>query len=174
MLNARAEQVVARLERRRPRPDPAGLHPEDQPIDLSSARALVLGMGRVGSAAHHRLAQHHGMSVRGVESDAARVRRLRSRGVETIEADATDEEFWQRVAEASQVEIAVLAMPFHGSNLRALASLRRSGFRGRVAAVAQYDDEAAALVEHGADVVLQIYDGAGAEVADLVIDRQGT
>jgi glucose/arabinose dehydrogenase len=57
-------------------------------------------------------------------------------------------------------------MPFHGSNAVAQQRLREAGFRGRVVAVAQYDDDAVALLDNGVDEVLQIYDGAGTEMAD--------
>ena len=64
-------------------------------------------------------------------------------------------------------------MPFHGTNRVALAELHRSGFRGRVVAVAQYDDDARLLLADGVDDVLQIYDGAGAEMADRAVTRDG-
>lgn len=73
------------------------------------------------------------------------------------------------VRQASEVRVAILAMPFHGTNAVALDQLTASGFRGRVVAVAQYDDDARALARSGADDVLQIYDGAGAEMADRAL-----
>jgi hypothetical protein len=70
------------------------------------------------------------------------------------------------------VEIAVLAMPRHGANVTALACLRESGFSGKVAAVARYDDEVAWAREHGVDIAFNVYAGAGLELADQVGDDE--
>ncbi|BBY91857.1 hypothetical protein MGALJ_15260 [Mycobacterium gallinarum] len=66
------------------------------------------------------------------------------------------------------MRIAVLAMPRHGANVTALACLRESGFDGRVAAVARYDDEVQWAKEHGVDIAFNVYAGAGLELADQV------
>ena len=63
-------------------------------------------------------------------------------------------------------EIVVLAMPFHGANRIALQQLVASDYSGVLAAVAQYDDEAEDLRRTGADVVINLYDGAGASIAE--------
>lgn len=172
LLNRRTGHLVPRLTALLPSIDPARLHPDDRYVDLDDATALVLGMGRVGTAAYVRLSTEHGLSVLGIENNPARVGTLSGRGLRVVEADASDGEFWQRVADASRVQVAILAMPFHGTNQVALAQLRASGFRGRVAAVAQFDDDAVDLLRHGADDVLQIYDGAGSELADRSVARQ--
>jgi len=166
ILNSRTGRLVPMLSRALPRIDPQRLHPEDRYVDFEDATALVLGMGRVGAAAYARLSTEHGLDVLGIENSPARVRALTARGLRVVEADAADGEFWERVASTSQVQVAILAMPFHGTNQVALAQLRANGFRGRVAAVAQFDDDATELVRNGADDVLQIYDGAGSELAD--------
>ncbi len=169
VLNSRSSRVLPWLARSLPRLSPSSLHPEDRYVDLGNAHAVVLGMGRVGSAAYRRLVEEHGLSVVGVESNRDRVAALRRAGIHALEADAADREFWVRVAHTTGVEVAILAMPFHGTNRVALAELHRSGFRGRVVAVAQYDDDARTLLADGVDDVLQIYDGAGAEMADRAV-----
>nr|CRL79213.1 Kef-type K+ transport system NAD-binding protein [Mycolicibacter nonchromogenicus] len=59
-------------------------------------------------------------------------------------------------------------MPRHGANVTALACLRESGFGGKVAAVARYDDEVQWAKEHGVDIAFNVYAGAGLELADQV------
>lgn len=169
LVNRRSLDLVPRLTRTLPALDPESLHPADRYVDLGDAQAVVLGMGRVGTAAYRRLVEAHGLETVGIEHDRNRVRQHAGRGFRVLEADASDNEFWQRVADASQVRVAILAMPFHGTNSLALAQLKASGFRGRVAAVAQYDDDARSLLDDGADAVLQIYDGAGSEMADRAV-----
>ncbi len=166
VLNSRSSALVGWLTSRLALLDRAGTHPEDRPIDLGAAQALVMGMGRVGAAAYDSLREEYGLRVLGVEISPARVARLRRMGFNVVEADAEDNEFWQRIARASSIRVAILAMPFHGSNAIALQQLQAADFSGKVVAVAQWDDEAAALLHNGADDVLQIYDGAGAEMAE--------
>jgi len=145
------------------------LHPEDRPIEVGHAHAVVLGMGRVGLAAYDRLANTYDMEVVGVDSDRDRVQQLVNEGRNVVEADATDGDFWARLNQAEDVELAVLAMPFHGSNVLAIERLGESGFRGKVAALAKYDDDLHAARQRGADTVLQLYDGAGRELADQAV-----
>jgi threonine dehydrogenase-like Zn-dependent dehydrogenase len=149
-----------------PGQDAARLHPHDRPIDVGHAQAVVMGMGRVGSAAYRQLTQAHGLQVLGVEHDAHRVARLRNEGLDVVEADATDADFWERITRAGEVRIAILAMPFHGSNLEALDRLIDSGFEGTVAAVAQYDDEMQEIRARGVQATFQLYSGAGVALAD--------
>lgn len=167
-LNRRGHQIVAALTARLPAEDPGRLHPEDRQIDVGQAEALVLGMGRVGRATFARLRDEYGLRVIGIEHDAARCEQLRADGLDVVNADATDAEFWHRVSHASQVRIAVLAMPFHGANLLALELLRSNDFEGRIAGIAQYDDEAAELERRGADAVFHLYGSAGTALADAV------
>jgi predicted Kef-type K+ transport protein len=162
-------RTVQAIAPRIPAPDPRRVPVEDQPVNLTGVDVVVLGMGRIGRAAYHRLQQHHGMPVRGIESDPVRVRTLREDGLDVVEADAADREFWQRVAGMDTIRHAVLAMPFHGSNRIALARLREAGFSGGVGAIAQYDDEVAELQEHGVAAVLHLYEGAGSALADVTV-----
>lgn len=151
--------------------DPVRLHPEERPVDLQRADALVLGMGRLGRAASSRLVEGYGLRVVGVDSDPARARDLSGDGLHVVEGDATDPLFWQRVTDEGTVRLVLLAMPFHGSNLAALDQLRRSGFGGSVTAVTRYDEEVAQLAEHAA--VVGLYDAAGAELADRAVRTAG-
>ncbi|NPC43202.1 cation:proton antiporter [Nocardioides sp. zg-1230] len=151
--------------------DPARLHPEERPIDLGRADALVLGMGRLGRAASGRLVDTYGLRATGVDSDATRVDDLRAEGLHVVEGDATDPLFWARVSDEGTVRLVVLAMPFHGSNVAALDQLRRSGFGGAVTAVTRYDEEVAHLAERAA--VVGLYDAAGAELADQAVRAAG-
>lgn len=169
LVNRRTGRLVPLLLRSLPTLGAERLHPEDRYVDLGDANAVVLGMGRVGAAAYRQLHERHGLVVVGVESSPGRVHRLAAQDVHVVQADAADGEFWERVVNASTVRVAVLAIPFHGTNRVALNQLNRSGFTGRVAAVARWDDDAHDLRELGADAVLQIYDGAGTELADRAV-----
>ncbi|MCM3688815.1 cation:proton antiporter domain-containing protein [Kocuria rosea] len=173
LVNRRGSPLPAALAAWLPEHPEQKLHPEDRPIDIGHAEVLVLGMGRVGQAAYHEFAEEYGFSVVGIENSTARSERLRAAGLDVQNADATDKEFWERVIATGHVQVAVLAMPFHGSNLVALQQLTASGFTGTVAAVAQYDDEVQELRGHGVRTVFNLYSGAGIALASETIEALG-
>lgn len=164
--NALQERLLPVLHRFLGPEDPERLHEADRIIDAADADAIVLGLGRVGTSAYLRLHDEYGLRVLGVDSDGERVAGLRDRGFDVIEADATDTEFWVRLESVAETDVAILAMPFHGANRLALRRLRETGFDGFVGVVVQFDDDAEDAREHGADVVLHLYDGSGAALAD--------
>lgn len=172
LLTGRASSSSPWLSRLLPTHRPERVHPRDRPIDVGQAHVVVLGMGRVGSAAYRRLVDHHRLDVLGVEHDAVRAEQLRGAGLEVVEADATDADFWDRLVLAGSVGTVVLAMPDQNANRLALDQLRSRGFAGEVTAVAQFDDEAQELRELGCGAALQLYDGAGAALADLAVDDE--
>jgi predicted Kef-type K+ transport protein len=166
LVNRRGVELATRMVRLLPHHSTAQLHPDDRLVDVGQADALVLGLGRIGSATYARLRDEYGLQVLGVDHDQARVTDLEIEGYDVYRADATDVEFWARVKRAGRVQVAVLAMPFHKANLIALARLQAAGFTGKVAAVARYDDDVAELRRHGADAVFHLYGSAGAALAD--------
>ena len=168
LLSRQTDRLAAAIRRVLPTLDPDRLHPEDGLVTIGHADAVVLGMGRLGRSVYDHLLQEYGLHVVGIESDSARVRTLVQAGLDVVEGDATDPLFWARVKEAGGVELVILAMPFHGSNMAALSQLERSNFNGAVAAVARYDDEQAQLAP-SVDAVLGIYEAAGRELADQAI-----
>ncbi len=99
-------------------------------------------------------------------------RRLVEEGVDVVEGDATDPEFYERLR-TGDVRIVLLAMPFHGNNLDALRLLRSSGFVGTVAIVTQYDADLRQARALGASAGFQLYDGAGTELADRAAHAAG-
>ncbi|MBC7292434.1 MAG: cation:proton antiporter [Actinotalea sp.] len=166
LVNRRGVELATRMVRLLPHHSTMQLHPDDRLVDVGHSDALVLGLGRIGAATYTHLRDAYGLSVLGVEHDPARVLDLTTHGFDVLRADATDVEFWARVKRAGQVQVVVLAMPFHNANLIALARLRAAGFAGKVAAVARYDDDVAELRRHGADAVFHLYGSAGTALAD--------
>ena len=98
---------------------------------------------------------------------------LRGRGFRVIEADATETGFWDRCEGVSDLDILVMAMPFHGSNLVALDRVEERDFDGTIAVVAQYDDERDELLARGANVAFHIYEGTGVGLADAAAEAAG-
>ena len=172
VLNRRTEWLVGLAERRWPTQEPARLHPDDRPIDVAHADAVVLGMGRVGRATYHQLTTEYGLRVIGIESDESRAAGLCARGMDVIVGDAMDPDLYHRLTRTNEIDVAVLAMPFHGANLTAMHLLEGRDFAGVIVAVAQYDDEADEMRRH-VDAVLGLYDGTGLALADSAADLAG-
>ena len=170
LLNGRGHLMVEKVAARLPAQDETTLHPEERPADAGDAEVVVIGMGRVGFAAYQRLTDHYRFRVVGVDYDGPRIERLAAEGLRVIEGDATDLDFWNRLRRSGSVRIAVLAMPRHGANVTALECLRESGFSGKVAAVARYDDEVRWAKHHGVGIAFNVYAGAGLELADQVAE----
>ncbi|MBB3665392.1 putative Kef-type K+ transport protein [Prauserella sediminis] len=171
VLNRLAPGIEAWVTRRLPERDAESLAPDDRPIDLGDADTLVLGMGRVGQAAVQQLHEVHGRRAVGVEHDSGRAGQLRERGFDVVEADATDLDFWARVRRSGRVELILLAMPFHGENLLVLDLLRKKGFTGRVAAIAQRGEELDDLRSRGIDAAFNLYGSAGINLADHAVEQ---
>jgi len=170
LVNGRGHLMVEKIAARLPAQDERSLNPEERHGDAGDAEVVVIGMGRVGFAAYQRLTDHYGLRVVGVDYDGPRIQRLAAEGLRVIEGDATDLYFWNQLRRSDSVRIAVLAMPRHGANVTALECLRESGFSGKVAAVARYDDEVQWAKEHGVGIAFNVYAGAGLELADQVAD----
>ncbi|BBX16259.1 potassium transporter Kef [Mycolicibacterium duvalii] len=168
LVNGRGHLMVEKIAARLPAQDESTLQPEERPVDAGDAEVVVIGMGRVGSAAYQRLTGHYGLRVVGVDYDGALIARHADNGLRVVEGDATDLDFWNRLRHSESVRMAVLAMPRHGANVRALDCLRESGFSGTVASVARYDDEVQWAKDNGVDIAFNVYAGAGLELADQV------
>jgi glutathione-regulated potassium-efflux system ancillary protein KefC len=166
LLNSRNEAVYRRLAARLPESDVARLHPGDRPIDPGNAEVIVLGMGRVGLGAYRRLADHYGLRVLGIENNPAKVEQLRDQGVNIVEGDADDSDFWDRLAISDGVRMVLLAMPHHAGNVFALDQLRKQRFTGKIAAVVLHGNEIGRLRQLGADAVFHLYAEAGTALAD--------
>jgi glutathione-regulated potassium-efflux system ancillary protein KefC len=167
-----ADRLTGPLRRRLPASPDARLIPDDAPVDVGDAQVVVLGMGRVGQAAHEHLTEAYGQRVVGIEVDGERAQELQHQGLWVVHGDATDPDFWTRVC-ATGVDIAVLAMPFHGNNLTALELLRKGGFYGTVAFAAQRDQDLEEALTQGAHTGIQLYEGAGTDLAARAAEAAG-
>ena len=107
-----------------------------------------------------------------MEHDPDRVAELLKSGTKVIEGDATDTDFWDRVIRNGLIEVIVLAMPSQHANTDALEEIRSRDFTGTVAAVALYLDDVDELYDHGIDVVVHMYGGAGRDLADQSMEAR--
>ena len=148
------------------------LLPEDRHLVIGDANSLVLGLGRVGKAAFERLVAEPELRVIGIESDPGVVESLRNQGVNVIEGDATDREFWERIRGNHTLEIAIFALPNREANAAAIRLLRRTPFSGTIGVITREDDEAAVWTDFGVDASLSLYAGAGAQLAEQALQHR--
>ena len=149
--------------------EPNRIHPQDAPIELGQVRAVVFGMGRIGTGAYDELQKTFGGSVCGVEHTPERVDLNRSQGRNVILGDACDTDFWLKLKKDLNLELVVLAMPNHQGNLFAVHQLQNHGFECMVAAIAKYPEEVEELSEMGICTAYNMYEQAGAGLAQKAL-----
>lgn len=170
LLNPQSVSFATHLAKRLPVRPPHRIHPDDRPIELGDAHAVILGMGRVGRACYDELTQTLGdTKILGVEHDPARVRSLQEKGYQVVEGDATDIDFWERVKDSHQIDMIMLAMPAQHANVDTVKEIRASHVdteNTTIASVAMYIEDVEELRELGLDVVVHLQDGAGESLAE--------
>jgi predicted Kef-type K+ transport protein len=144
-------------------------HPRDQLIQTGEARVLVIGMGRVGCGAYDNLGSYFDQKIIGIEHDTQRVKQQCNSGRNVVHGDATDSDFWSKLKTGTTLELIVLAMPNHRSNIYAAQQIVGSDLSCKVVAIAKFAsevDELAAL-----DVPsFNIYSEAGSSLARHALD----
>ncbi|TGD71914.1 hypothetical protein E4634_17550 [Mangrovimicrobium sediminis] len=131
--------------------------------DTRNARILVLGMGNIGTGAYDSIAEHYGSQVVGVDENRRKLARHRREHRRVVAADASDPDFWRRIDLAS-VELVMLALTNHAENKLVGRLLEDLGYRGRIAAVVRFDEEAEELEKHGISA-FNLYAQAGSGFA---------
>lgn len=166
VVTAKEEQLLKLLLRWIPERPEECLAPDERPVHVRDADALVFGMGRVGLGVYHRLRDEYGLRVYGIDFDEERIERLRDSGHRIIAGDVTDSELWQRIRLERRPRLIVLAIPAHFDAINVLRSIRRADPNVVVASASQVRAHTHELRDDGADVVVYLYDGAGEELAD--------
>lgn len=165
-INARAFDLFRRHRERLARSESPTRLPDEAPVDVGDATALVFGMGHVGAGAHDTLRARFGDAVVGFDVDPDVIAEHTAAGRRVVLASATDAEFWERLhVDRERVQLVVLALSSQEDNLVALRQLRGERFRGTIAAAARHIDELPDLREAGADVAFHVFAEAGAGFA---------
>ena len=144
-------------------------HPRDQLIQTGEARVLIIGMGRVGCGAYDKLGSYFDQKIIGIEHNTQRVTQQREAGRNVVYGDATDTDFWSKLKAGSTLELIVLAMPNHRSNIYAAQQIASSGLTSKVVAIAKFASEVDELAALGVPS-FNIYSEAGASLATHALD----
>lgn len=170
-LNTFSNALYTWASRWLPERAPDKLHTSEQPINLGDASILVLGMGRIGTGAYDELATTHQQPIVGIDTREESVAHHQQEGRRVILGDATDPDFWSRAVSNGNVSLILLAMPNSQANTLALEQIRQTPFKGKVAAIAKYQDELEQLKALGVDEAFNIYQEAGSGFARHVRER---
>lgn len=157
-IYARHKTLIARLQR-------GSTTTSACPNMPVNAEVLIVGMGRVGCGTFKTLQAEYGEKVWGVDADSDRIEKQRDINRQVALADAEDIEFWEQI-ELDKVQLIMLALPSVDDMKNIIQQLQRCNFKGRIAAIAQYEDDRVALLKFGADAVFNYYAEVGAGFAD--------
>lgn len=172
VLSSFSQQVYTRHQDRWKRLQRDALAFDDKLLDMQGARIAVIGMGGVGTGAYDTMREREGDVVVGVDIDPVTAANQREAGRHVFHGDPSDADFWDRMQAGHSLEMVMLALPKHATNMAVLSQVKATGFKGRIAATARFPDQVEALEEAGADTVFNIYREAGAGFAAHVVDKQ--
>jgi len=144
--------------------------------DTRNVRVLILGMGNIGTGAYEAVARSYGEQVLGIDDNDRKLARHHALHRRVAAADASDPDFWHRIA-LDEVELIMLALTNHQENMLVARLLNELGYRGRVAAVVRFTEEAEALEARGIsafNLYAQAGEGFAAHAAQGLRERRHT
>jgi predicted Kef-type K+ transport protein len=157
MINRFADQNMLRWKQILKRFEHDVRLPEDEVVNFPDVRAIVFGMGRVGSALYERMQPDFGDALLGIDFDKVKVHQHLEKGLHVITGDPTDMDFWDRIGSGCpNVSLIVLAMSNHTAHLAAAKGLRARGYEGSIVAAAYFQDEIKELEDHGVDAAFNV------------------
>jgi predicted Kef-type K+ transport protein len=116
--------------------------------DTRNLRVIVLGMSNVGIGAYDVMTEQFGGSVLGVDDDDHKLDTCRNEGRRVVQADASDPGFW-RLVNLAEIELVMLGLTNHQENMLVADLLIDLGYRGKIAAVVRFSEDAEELEQHG-------------------------
>jgi glutathione-regulated potassium-efflux system ancillary protein KefC len=138
---------------------------EDQVYRPSSAEILVVGTGRVGRGAFQAMHNLVGDRVWGMDANRDQVARQRTAGMHVFAADAENADVWDAI-DVNSIKLVLLAVPSIDDCRNITEQLRLAGYKGRIAAIARFEDEHEALLAVGVDKVFNFFTEAGTAFAE--------
>jgi predicted Kef-type K+ transport protein len=136
--------------------------PGEENLDLEHIKALVFGMGRIGTAAYDAMASDYHEQLVGVEIEEEKTIKHNVSGRYVVCGDGTNPDFWTRAPKVlDSLEWVLLTLPMHKANMEAAMQFKEMGYQGRIAATAKFPDEEDELRDVGVDHTFNIYTEAG-------------
>ena len=167
-LNTRSRDVYMKLRAGISAFETRRTLPEDAPVDLGGARIAIIGMARVGTGAYDTLKAQYADQLVGIDIDPEAVRAHQAAGRHVIQADATDDVFWEQTA-GDALAAVMLALPGLEQDLGVTRGIQVHRADIRIYAVAEYPDEVAILKAAGVEATWNMHTEAGIGFAEEVV-----
>jgi len=167
-LNIGAQRIYAHLQNRLLRFERKKHLPEDEPIEMSDAEVIVLGMGRTGTEVFNIMREKHKMNVLGIDHNLESVGNHVKEGRHVVHGDITDVEFWQRIDLSQDLRLIIMATSHHSAHIEVIKQLKTKDNNIIIAALSRYEDEMKELKNAGVQVVFNLYAEAGAGYAEHI------
>lgn len=143
--------------------------PQEIQAELGDADIMILGMGRVGKGAFDFMSEKFAGNLIGVEENHVKVAELAAMGVNCVQGDATDSDFWE-YAEVGRRRLILVCLTNHSENVTVVHLSRAAGYEGQLAVVSRYADEQAELEALGC-ISFNLYAEAGHGFAEHVVEQ---
>jgi glutathione-regulated potassium-efflux system ancillary protein KefC len=138
---------------------------EDNFIQPCDAPVVVIGMGRVGMGAYNALNSQIQGQVWGLDADKEKIAWLNKNRVQAYCGDAEDIDFWENI-KIEKLELILLALPKIQDIKSITQQLKHANYKGKIAAIARFDDERKEIETYGVDKVFNFYNEAGVGFAE--------
>ena len=170
LLNGRSHRLYRRFKEPLKRFETNLATDDDPEAPARNVDVLIVGLGRVGSGAYDTIESQYQLRVCGVDTDKPKLLQHKAAGRRVIYGDAEDADFWEGL-QFTHYKLVMFTMPSLSEMIDAVKQLRSSGYTGKVAAVAKYEDERAQMKAAGADVVFNYYAEVGAGFAEHALSN---
>jgi predicted Kef-type K+ transport protein len=140
-------------------------HPDHRPQTVGYSVYLIVGMGRVGTAAYDYICKNGARPV-GIDADPNQVQHHLKVGRRVVYGNAQDSELWDDSL-LTHVEGVMLALPNLEAKIRATRLLREYGFAGPINALIRTEENSQPLIEAGVNSVFLPLTEAGRALAQV-------
>lgn len=127
-------------------------------VGLENVEVMVLGMGRVGVGAYRFLRTEYPSGIMGIEESDKKSKRLKHEGYNTVRADASDRDLWQRI-DLDNIKLVLVSLANHVENVEVVELLQSLDYKGQIAVVARFSDEMKQLKGMGCITYNLFYEG---------------
>ena len=146
---------------------------EDVFVQPSSAEILIIGTGRIGLGAYRALHREMGDRVWGMDANRERIAQQQEEGLHVFVGDGENADLWEKF-DVSRIELVMIATPATEDVRNITEQLRFAGYKGKIAAIARFEDDRETLMNYGIDKVFNFFVEAGVGFAEdslRLIDR---
>jgi Trk K+ transport system NAD-binding subunit len=96
----------------------------------------------------------------GIDADEERIKHLKAKGMKVAFGDGEDADLWEQL-NLENVKLVLIALPYIRDIKNIQEQLISANYKGKVAAIARYEDQIEQLKECGIDRIFNFYTEAG-------------